>query len=105
MAGLACKAIINNGVRALAESLEQILTHPLVRDVKITAAECDALIQVMADVDLAAYDPRPAIAPVLAGKMAGLSHVMLHLEKAGVLTPEVWAIYRHPGNPWTPPGS
>ena len=91
MAGVACKIIINNGMGALAQSLESALTSPLVRGEMVKAEICDALIQRMADIDLATYDPEAHEMPP-----GGLAGVMLELQGYGVITDEVWEVYRRP---------
>ena len=86
MAGAACKIIINQGIQGLSQSLERVLTSPLVRDKMLSASNCDELIQCLADIDIAAYQG-------LQVPHGGLRGVMLKLESAGVFTSEIWEIF------------
>jgi hypothetical protein len=92
MARAACKIIINDGVGALAKSIEKVLTHPLVRDKMLSSAHCDALIQRLANVDRAAYDPECCKMPE-----GGLRGILVELQNEGVITEEVFGpggVYR-----------
>jgi len=98
--GPACKAIIDNGVAALNETLYTVLTHPLVRDVMVPADQCDKMLHKLACVDIAAYRG------LKFGEVPHtLTDILLELEKAGAVTADVWEIYRHPGNPPVPAGA
>lgn len=91
MAGIACKIIINQMIRALSESLEKILSNPLIRDGgKITSREADALLDRLVHLDLDAGD---------GGSTAGHDSLLLivsDLVKRGIVTDEVWRILRNP---------
>lgn len=84
MAGAACKIIINNGIGGLSKSIEQVLTSPLVRGLMLGIEECDRLIDRLAKVDLACYNPD--IHPMPKG---GLRGILLELKDYGVITDEV----------------
>jgi len=88
MAGAACKIIINNGVGGLTKALEQILSSQLVRDTMLEASICDDLIDRLARVDLAAYNPERQEMP-----KGGLRGIVLELIDYEVLTEEVLEIY------------
>jgi hypothetical protein len=98
MAGPACKKILNGVMGALAKAIEDGLTDPLVRGVMLPAAECDKLIQEMANSDLQYYlgEASPVKSP------RGLSGVLMALHDKGVVTDEVFEVLRHPGNPPVP---
>lgn len=97
MAHAACKIIIDNGVRALSSSLEQVLMHPLVRGPMISAEKCDDLIQVLADVDLASY-----LGKEVGRSSMGMVGVLNVLYQERVITDEVYSLLRHPDNPPIP---
>lgn len=85
MAGPACKALENNGIRGLTVSLERILTESILNGDKIEDKERRDMIQQMADIDRIAYH----------GGVVKVSYVdiMIRLEEIGVLSPDVWKIY------------
>lgn len=88
MAGAACKVIINNGVRALTTSLEQILiTMPL--DGLLSEKDRKEMIQELADVDIASYSGGSGVAP-----SASLISIMERLQSLGILSDDVWQIYQ-----------
>jgi len=92
MAGAACKVIINNGVGGLSRAIETVLTHPLVRDKMLSSSRCDELIQKLADVDRASYDPECCKMPE-----GGLRGILVELRKEKVITDEVFGpggVYR-----------
>jgi len=89
--GPACKIILNDGVGGLSKSLERVLMSPLVRDVMYPASECDKLIERLAKIDLAAYDPHANEMPA-----GGLSGILLELETGGVFTSEIWQFFKRP---------
>lgn len=88
MAGAACKIIIDNGFRALTESLERILIDPAVNGGRIPERERRDLIDELARIDTAAYNGEAA-------RMT-LQDVMIRLEALEVLSPDVWKIYTPP---------
>lgn len=88
MAGAACKIIIDETMRGLMRGLERVLLSPLVRDKMIPAAECDRLIQTMADIELSAYSGLVATDKVI----PGLVDILKDLEEYGVITKEVWGL-------------
>jgi len=87
MAGAACKVIINNGTRALSESLETILTDPNIHQGKIPDADRRTLIQALADIDIAALHGDGG--KLCAGGLVGL---VRKLETYGLISPDVWAL-------------
>ena len=89
MAGAACKVVIDQGLAALISAIERILLDPDVHGGRIPEQDRLDLIQRLADCDLAIYSG----GPVPAGGVAG---ILMDLEKWGVVTPEVWEIYRKP---------
>lgn len=91
MAGAACKIIINQSTQAVTASLEQVLTIPWVRE-KISPAKADALLQELADLDIAHY--LGTAAPVAPAR--GLAHLVWDLVDLGVFTDEVWRILAKP---------
>lgn len=89
MAGAACKVVINNGIKALTESLERILIDPNVHQDRLPEDVRLDLIQRMADVDLSTYSG--CLMPP-----GGLTGVMVELERHGLVTAEVWEVYARP---------
>lgn len=89
MARAACKIIINGGVGGLIRAIEKVLTDPSIHAGKIPELDRYDLIQRLADVDLAAYG---------GGEVSegGVSGILLSLEKYGLVTDEVWQIFRKP---------
>ncbi len=91
MAGVACKIIINQLIRALSKSLERILSNPLIRDSdKISASEADALLDRLVHLDLDAADG--------AGSAGtdGLLAIVADLVRRGIVTDEVWRVLKNP---------
>lgn len=89
MAGAACKIIIDDLIRSLNSSLEQVLMSPLVRDNMLSACECDKLIQRMANIDLRTY-VGAEVENTMQGD--GLVEILKTLQRCGVITSEVWVI-------------
>lgn len=89
VAGAACKVIINNGLRAVSESLETVLMSPLVRGPMISEEKCGDYIQRLADIDIAAYSGKDL-------PHGGLAGIMLDLEAEGVFTAEIWQVFHKP---------
>lgn len=85
MAGPACKIIENMGTRGLTISLERILTESELNMGRIREPDRLEMIQQMADIDAVVY--RGGEVKVC------LRDIMVRLEKLGVLSPEIWAIY------------
>lgn len=96
MAGPACKIIINNLIRAISTSLEEILKSPLVRGgVMISDRRANAYLQRLADLDLALYSNESRILdPGASGD--SLQKVVTDLVADGVFTAEVWEILKPP---------
>lgn len=85
MAGAACKIIINDLTRAISESLEKILTSPLIRDQgKITSAEADAMLSRLVDFEIAGYQG--------AATGEGLVTFVHELVDRGIITDEIWKV-------------
>lgn len=91
MAKAACKVIINGTMQALVTGIEKILTTPAIHQDLIPTDERNALIQRLADVDLAAYSGDGGLLP--AGGAAG---ILVDLEGYGLISPEVWNVLRRP---------
>jgi len=91
MAGAACKVIINNGVRALIESTERILTDPTIHQDKIPYEDRMALIQKLADIDIVAMTGNVSIMPV-----GGVVSIVEELQNYGLVTDEVWEVFNRP---------
>lgn len=87
MARNVCKIIINNGLIALARSLEKILIDPDVNMGKIPEAKRGELIQRMADIDIAAFTGENM-------PKGGLRGVMMELADLGLVSDDVWKIYQ-----------
>lgn len=90
MAGAACKVVINNGLQALTRSVERILTDPDIHMERVPEEERLLLIQRLADCDLATYSTEKHMPD------GGVAAILKRLEKWGVVTAEVWEIYRRP---------
>lgn len=84
----ACKVIINQQSRAIANSLETILAMKEVRD-KIGEKEATKLRQRLADADVAAYDGTP-------GPAGGQAAIIADLVDLEVLNPQIWKILHNP---------
>jgi hypothetical protein len=89
MAGAACKVVINNGVKALMESIERILLDVQIHANRLTDDERLDLIQRLADVDISTYTGKES-------PMGGLTGILIELEGHGLVTDEVWQIYNRP---------
>lgn len=90
MAGAACKVVINHGLAAATVAVERILIDPNVHGGRVPEKERGELIQRLADCDLALYS---------GGKMpaGGVAGIMVELEeKWGVLSPEIWEVFKRP---------
>lgn len=91
MAGVACKIIINQLIRGLSESLERILSNPLVREGgKISAKEADILLDRLVHLDLDSADGAGT-----AGS-DGLLAIIADLVRRGIVTDEVWRVLKKP---------
>lgn len=88
MAREACKIIINNGVKALMESLERILIDKDVYLGRLPEEVRLKLIQRLADIDLGSYRG--------SYPTGGLASIVTELEKYDLVTPEVWEVYKRP---------
>lgn len=91
MARAACKVIINGTLAALVESIETVLTSPWIHQDKIPTEERIALIQRLADVDLASYTGDRALLPD-----GGVAGILVDLQNYGLVSEEVWVILRRP---------
>lgn len=91
MAGAACKVIINNGVQGLIKSIETILTNSDIHQERISYDDRMVLIQKLADVDLASYNE------CVQAPIGGVAGILVELEKYGIVTDEVWQVFRQPG--------
>lgn len=89
MAGAACKVVINNGLRAMIDSAERILIDPDVHQGRIPEKERCGLIQRLADVDLATYSGKGM-------PEGGAAGILVALERWGVVTAEVWEVFKRP---------
>jgi len=89
MAGAACKVIINNGLRALTTSLEQILVEMPLSN-KMDENTRQTMIQDLADVD---------IASLTGNSSCGLIDIMERLQSLGILSDDVWRVYAHSAPP------
>lgn len=90
MAGAACKVIINNGVQGLIKAIETVLTDSNIHQDRIPYEDRMVLIQKLADVDLASYSE------CVQAPTGGVAGILLQLEKYGLVTDEVWQVYRKP---------
>lgn len=90
MAGQVCKIIINNLIRGLILSLEEILFNESLCE-KFGMCDSDRLsyIQKMANIDLAVYSGDRDKLPE--GGLCGIVREMQ--EKYGMITDEVWVLY------------
>jgi hypothetical protein len=91
MAKAACKVIINGTLAALVRSIETVLTVPSIHQDRIPQEERIALIQRLADVDLASYTGDRALLPA-----GGVAAILVDLERYGLVSDEVWIILRRP---------
>lgn len=91
MAGAACKVVINQGLIALSNSLETILTNPDLSGGLIPESARREMLQNMADLDIATYTGSKSRAAT------NLQEIMKRLEEVGVLSADVWKIYAAPG--------
>lgn len=91
MAAQACKIIINNLVAALMKALESILVSEHLHRGRIPERERLALIQRLADLDVATYTGNVELL-----HKGGLAGVVKVLEEYGLVTDEVWEILREP---------
>lgn len=91
MAREACKIIIDNGVRALVDSIERILIDKDVYEGRLPENVRLALIQRLADTDLSVFEGDTNLMPE-----GGLTGILLELQKYGLVTEEVWLVYRKP---------
>lgn len=89
MAGAACKVVINNGLRGLIDGVEKVLLDPDIHAGRLPEPTRLDLVQRLADVDLGAYSGRALPA-------GGIAGILLALEKHGLVTDEVWEIFRRP---------
>ncbi len=90
MAGAACKIIINNGTRALSESMERILISPEVLAGRMSKDEAGSLLDRLVNLDLAACDGDKTPTG------DSLLRVLGELVKYGIVTDEVWRLYKGP---------
>lgn len=86
MSRQACKIIINGGLRALSEALEEILTNPNINGGKIPDGIRYDLIDRQARCDIALMH---------GGEMpeGGLVGIAKELENCGVLSPDIWSVF------------
>ena len=91
MAGTVCKIIINGGTRGLSEGMERALTNPMVRGPMIPEKEADVLLDRLVRLDLACVDGCGG-----ADEGDGLLQVLAELVDRGIVTDEVWRLYRKP---------
>lgn len=86
----ACKIILNSGTRALSESMEGVLTSPIVRGHMIPESAADALLDRLSKIDLRACDGQ--------GDDDSLLDILAELVDAGVVDAEVWRLYCKPAS-------
>jgi hypothetical protein len=91
MAGAACKVVINNGVRALIESIERVLIDRDVHQDRIPFTDRMVLIQKLADVDISSLTGDVKLMPT-----GGVLGILVELEKYGLVTDEVWKVFTKP---------
>lgn len=90
MAGPRCKAILNGIIGGLTQALEKVLTDgDMMYGVDIAKGE--DWLQRLASCDLAVYRGDSKLLPV-----GGLAQIVLEMQKAGLVTDEVWYVLRHP---------
>lgn len=89
MAGPACKIILNGLARTVSESLEKILTSPLVRDKMLDSATCDKLLNELVEIDLSCFSDE-------ANPCRNLLDIVNDLVDAGVITDHIWSILAKP---------
>jgi len=85
MAGAACKIIINQGTRAMSESMAEVLRMPVVVQ-KIGPEKMHELTQRLADIDIVAVH---GCTPELAMPDGGLLGVAKALYDLGIFTDDV----------------
>lgn len=90
MSGPRCKIIINGIVQGLIGALEDVLTDGLLM-LEVDVKKKDDWLQRLANCDLAVYDGNGRLLPD-----GGLCGIVLEMEKAGLVTDEVWYVLRHP---------
>ena len=89
MAGPACKVVIDHGLHAAMSAAERILIDPSVHMDRIPEEARMGLIQMLAEVAIAAYQ---------GGRVphGGVAGILVMLEQYGIVTAEVWSIFRRP---------
>lgn len=92
MGGVVCKAVIDQGVWGLSESLRQALTNPnmyCMASPSIPEKIRSGLIDKLTKIDLAA---------MTGGKVPpyGLGGIMVQLEDYGLISPDVWKVFVRP---------
>lgn len=94
----ACKIVLNSGTRALSESMEAVLTSPIVRGHMMDEPMCDALLDRLSRIDLRAIDGQegPEGFKPDVDWHDSLLAILTELVNAGVVDPEVWRLYRNP---------
>jgi hypothetical protein len=91
MAGAACKVVINNGVRALIQSVEIVLIDRDVHQDRIPFEERMVFIQRLADIDIASLTGDVELMPT-----GGVLGILIDLEKYNIVTKEVWKVFAKP---------
>lgn len=95
MAGAACKIIANGLTRTVSESLEKILTSPLVRDKMLDSAKCDELLNELVEIDLLCFVDG-FVNPDQCNPPRNLLDIVNDLVDAGVITDHIWLILAKP---------
>jgi hypothetical protein len=89
MAGAACKVVINQGVRALSEALEEILSNPTILAGRLSQEDAEGLLDRLVRLDLACVDGQQQ-------PDDSLLDILAVLVGKGIVTDEVWRLYANP---------
>lgn len=96
MSGPRCKIILNGIVQGLIKALEEVLTDGMLM-LEVDVYKRNDWLQRLANCDLAVYDGNDKLLPE-----GGLCQIVLEMEKAGLVTNEVWYVLRHPSQEFLP---
>lgn len=96
MSGPRCKIILNGIVQGLIKALEDVLTDSMLM-LEVDVKKKDDWLQRLANCDLAVYDGNNELLPE-----GGLCQIVLEMEKAGLVTSEIWYVLRHPSHAFLP---
>lgn len=96
MSGPRCKIILNGIVQGLIKGLEEVLTDGMLM-LEVDVDKKNDWLQRLANSDLAVYDGNSKLLPE-----GGLCQIVLEMEKAGLVTNEVWYVLRHPNQEFLP---